>query len=104
MACSASGVRVRMRVYVDFQWAGPVWVLLRHPCACRRLAWAREESLAVPVLLLFASKGLVHPAAHSSTCQPDRLQNLAAGLLLCADVCVSMPPRLRAGLVVCVAV
>lgn len=50
MACSASGVRVRVRVrvYVYFQWAGPVWVLVLHLCACRRLAWAREDDSSWP--------------------------------------------------------
>lgn len=82
MAFSASGVRVRVRVrvYVDFQWAGPVWVLLRwHPCACRRLAWAREDSSRLYKYCYFASRRLIHPAAHSSSCQPDRLPKLVAG-------------------------
>lgn len=67
------------------------------------------------LLLLFASGGLARPAAHSSSCQPDRLQRLVAGgsaqchgellaFVLCADACVSVPSTLRAGLVACVAV
>jgi hypothetical protein len=53
------------------------------------------QQLPVVQVLLFAPRRLIHPGAHSSSCQPDRLQKLVAGgspqsPLLCTNIGVSM--------------